>query len=203
MGSIPFSLLIAKFAGGIDLRKHGSGNVGATNVARTMGKRWGFVALLLDALKGALPVAFVPMLVAVPEEIQIHQAVLCGIFAVVGHMFPPWLKFKGGKGVATSLGVVTILAPLAMLVAATVFLLSFLMKRIVSLSSILAAAAFPIAQFFAQADGLWNAQTWSLGLFCILVPALIILRHRSNIVRLYRGEEQPLSFKKTEPEPTE
>ncbi len=200
IGSIPFSLLIAKFAGGIDLRKHGSGNIGATNVARVMGKRWGFLALLLDAAKGIAPVFLVPLLIKVPESLATHQQVLCGILAVVGHMFPPWLNFQGGKGVATSLGVVTILAPVAMLIAIVVFALSFWWKRIVSLSSILSAIAFPVAQFTLPGNKLWTRHAWSLGLFCVLVPALIIFRHRSNIIRLYKGEEQPLNLRnKTTP----
>ena len=204
IGSIPFSLLIAKYAGGIDLREHGSGNVGATNVTRTMGKRWGMLALLLDAAKGITPLMILPMLIPVDVSAYTHQQVLSGICAVLGHMFPPWLSFRGGKGVATALGVVTVLAPWAMLAALIVFLISFAVKRIVSLSSILAACVFPnIAQFAIHHENLWTSTHWSLGAFSILVPALIIFRHRTNITRLYRGEEQPLQMKKQEPAATE
>ncbi|MFN8453045.1 MAG: glycerol-3-phosphate 1-O-acyltransferase PlsY, partial [Anaerolineae bacterium] len=142
-GSIPFSLLIARWAGGIDLRQHGSGNVGATNVARTLGYKWGAVALLLDALKGLLPTWGLPLLFYGAGSR--HAPVAAGLAAIVGHMFPCWLGFRGGKGVATALGVVAVLSWQATLAAFVAFAAVFAVSRIVSLSSIVAAVTFLIA----------------------------------------------------------
>ncbi|WP_437223867.1 glycerol-3-phosphate 1-O-acyltransferase PlsY [Planctomicrobium sp. SH661] len=201
IGSIPFSLLIGRIVGGIDLRQHGSGNVGATNVARTMGAKWGILALLLDAAKGALPVWLLPMLFQIPPHSQINVSVMCGIAAILGHMFPPWLGFRGGKGVATALGVVTVLAPGAMGCAFLAFAVTFAISRIVSLSSMVASLVFAIAQIVIAGPELWLPQSRSLGIFSIAVPLLIVLRHRTNIVRLWRGEEKQLRFSKSDQVP--
>jgi len=198
-GSIPFSLVVARLAKGIDLRQHGSGNVGATNVARTCGAKWGTLALLMDAVKGGLPVWLLPRLFPIPEANFVNAGVLCGVAAILGHMFPVWLEFRGGKGVATALGVVVVLAPAATGIAFLVFLLTFAATRIVSLSSMLGAIAFAIAQFFLFGNALWSAQNWGLGLFSVAVPALIVLRHWPNILRLLRGEEKQLEFRKAKP----
>ncbi len=199
IGSIPCSLLLAKGVKGIDLRQHGSGNVGATNVARTMGWNWGAVALLLDALKGLLPVLLLPRAIAMATEAASHQAVLCGLAAVIGHTAPVWLKFKGGKGVATGLGVAALLAPWATLIAFIVFAVSFAARRIVSLGSILAAVTFSVTVLAMSWPKPFASDRWSLSLFAIAVPGMIILRHASNIGRLIRGEEQPLTTSPTQP----
>lgn len=191
-GSIPCSLLLARFAKGIDLREHGSKNVGATNVARTLGWRWGSLALLLDALKGLLPTWLVPLLLVMQSDAQPHQRVLCGLAAVIGHTCPIWLKFKGGKGVATGLGVAAVLSPWATLVAFGVFALVFWARRIVSLASILAAVAFAGAVLVLNWPAPFSSHMWSLSGFALAVPTLIVLRHASNIGRLWRGEEKPL-----------
>ncbi|TWT55280.1 Glycerol-3-phosphate acyltransferase [Thalassoglobus neptunius] len=198
IGSIPFSLLIARIFGKIDLRSHGSGNVGATNVARTMSAKWGAFALLLDAGKGMTAVGLIPVLMVMAPEDVIHQKVLAAVMAVVGHMYSCWIRFRGGKGVATALGAVTVLAPQGMLIALVGFILAFLATRIVSLSSIVAAAVFAVAQLLIGQNSLWKANTWSLGVFSVVVPALIIFQHRSNILRLLRGEEQKLQLRKSE-----
>jgi len=195
IGSIPFSLLIARWVGGIDLRQHGSGNVGATNVARTLGLKWGIVALLLDALKGLLPTWGLPLLLFPSGDAHTHAQVACGLAAIIGHMFPCWLGFRGGKGVATALGVVLVIAPLATLCAFGAFALTFAASRIVSLSSIVASAVFAIAEFVILAPSPFATATWSRALFALAVPALIILRHRSNIVRLLKGEEKRFTRK--------
>ncbi|RLS51509.1 MAG: glycerol-3-phosphate 1-O-acyltransferase [Planctomycetota bacterium] len=193
VGSIPCSLLLAKGVRGIDLRQHGSGNVGATNVARTMGWGWGSLALLLDALKGLLPVLLVPRLIAMQAGTMSHQAVLCGVAAVVGHTAPVWLGFKGGKGVATGLGVAAILAPWPTLCAFVVFAAVFAIQRIVSLGSILASITFFMAVMIQFWPNAFAENRWSLSAFAIAVPGMIVLRHTSNIGRLLRGEEQPLT----------
>ena len=197
-GSIPCSLLLARFAKGIDLREHGSKNVGATNVARTLGWRWGSLALLLDALKGLLPTWLVPQLLLMESDAQPHQRVLCGLAAVMGHTCPIWLKFKGGKGVATGLGVAAILSPWATLISFGVFALVFWVRRIVSLASILAAVAFALAVLALNWPEPFSAQLWSLSGFAIAVPTLIVLRHASNMGRLWRGEEKPLQVQPAE-----
>lgn len=191
-GSIPCSLLLAKYGKGIDLRQHGSGNVGATNVARTMGWGWGSVALLLDAIKGLLPTLCIPELIPMASESRTHQMVLCGLMAIIGHTFPVWLKFKGGKGVATALGVATVLSWKAILVSCAVFIVVFAARRIVSLASILAVSAFTVAVLYMSWPTPFTAQGWSLSAFAIAAPGLIVLRHASNIGRLFRGEERAL-----------
>ncbi len=197
VGSIPFSLLIAWWVKGIDLRKVGSGNVGATNVGRAIGYRWGVVALLCDALKGLLPTLFLrvwatPAQSSLQFSLQGHLAVVAGVAAILGHLFPVWLRFRGGKGVATALGVVAILAPWGMLAAAVVFALVFVWKRTVSVGSICAALTFGLFQLIYEGAHLWTADQWSLGLFSVLAPLLIIGMHWSNIVRLWQGTEPNL-----------
>ncbi len=200
VGSIPFSLLIGRWIGGIDLRQHGSRNVGATNVARTLGLKWGLLALLLDALKGLLPVLLLPpLLLGEHDPLLGHLRVGCGLAAICGHMFPPWLGFRGGKGVATALGVVSVLAPWATLAAFVVFALTFAVSRYVSLSSILASAAFAISQFIFLGRDAFSARHWSIAAFSLAVPALIIIRHRANLVRLWHGTE-PRFQRRQQPE---
>jgi len=188
LGSIPFGLLIGRI-NGIDIREHGSGNIGATNVARVVGKGWGVVALLMDGLKGLGPVLIVPLMFA--DSPKQHIQVAAGISAALGHMFPVWLKFRGGKGVATALGVVLVLSHSYWVVLAALgaFLLSFAIWKIVSVSSMLAVVAYGIAQIVSLSPQPFSSDKWSLAAFSIAIPLLIIYRHRSNIVRLLRGEE--------------
>jgi len=189
-GSTPFGYITGRLVGKIDIRQHGSGNVGATNVGRVLGSRWGFVVLALDLLKGLVPVATLPALfLAVDDPDRLHWQVAAGTATILGHIFPCWLGFRGGKGVATALGVVACLAGWATLVAAAAFGLSFAIWRIVSLSSILAALSFAACQIVRLWPDLFTHEQWSLAAFSLLVPALIVVRHRGNIARLWRGEE--------------
>ena len=196
VGGIPFGYIIGRVAGGIDIRTQGSGNIGATNVARVMGFRWGVAVLVPDAMKGLLPVlavsATMSRWVASIEPgsvIIVHLQVLVGLIAIVGHMFPCWLGLRGGKGVATALGVAVILGPWATLVAVGVYLLSLATSRMGSLSSLLASLAFAIVQTVLMVMEHHWAERWSLSAFALAVPFLIIYRHRSNIGRIIRGEE--------------
>jgi glycerol-3-phosphate acyltransferase PlsY len=207
-GSIPFGLLIARYVKGIDIRQHGSHNIGATNVGRVLGGKWGAFVLVLDLLKGLLPTLLLPLLFAPPPEDRLHLMVLCGTCAIIGHMFPCWLGFRGGKGVATALGTAAGLAPWCTLVAFLVFASTFAAKRIVSLSSMLAAIAFAICRLAMTWPAPFSREQWSLSTFALAIPALIILRHRGNIVRLLRGEEkayrvgsEPTSAKPDQTEP--
>ena len=197
-GSLPFGLLIARAVAGIDIREKGSGNIGATNVGRVLGAKWGIAALLLDALKGLLPVWLIPQLTGADAASGVDTLrVIAGISTVVGHMFPVWLKFRGGKGVATSLGVVVVLTPFGSLAAFGGFALCMLASRIVALSSIVAAVIFAIGQMFILQPNPFAVGKLPLSVFSLAVPALIVLQHRSNIGRLMRGEEKRFQFGKS------
>jgi acyl phosphate:glycerol-3-phosphate acyltransferase len=194
VGSIPFGIILARVHG-VDLRQVGSGNIGATNVGRALGKKWAIVCFVLDMLKG-----LVPMLVAMcmlpaekgPAELWIWLAV--GGAAVVGHMFPIYLKFRGGKGVSTSLGVVLGLWPYFTL-SGIVWLFSWVVVlkiwRYVSLASIVASIGFVIALIVAIAlvPGWEFARLWPLVVFAALMAGLVMLRHKDNIGRLLAGTE--------------
>uniref|UniRef100_A0A7C4LJK6 Glycerol-3-phosphate acyltransferase n=1 Tax=Schlesneria paludicola TaxID=360056 RepID=A0A7C4LJK6_9PLAN len=194
-GSIPFGFLIARWVAGIDLRAVGSGNIGATNASRVLGKKWGSLVLALDASKGLLPAWLLPLLFALPPEARLHGGVVAGVSAIVGHSFPIWLGFRGGKGVATSLGVALVLAPWGTLAAAAVFATVFGATRIVSASSLAAAIGFAIFQWFLLQPDPWSAEKWGITAFSLGIPLLIVVRHHSNIARLLRGEEHAWSGK--------
>ena len=204
-GSLPFGLIIARLVHGIDIRQQGSGNIGATNVSRVLGTKWGAVCFVLDALKGALPVWLLPQWVfAAGDTTRTHWSVAAGLMAILGHMFPCWLSFRGGKGVATALGVVVILA--AWQSTATtfgVFAVCVAATRIVSLSSIVSAVAFAVSQMIILRPQPFGTDAWSLATFSLAVPILIIVRHRSNIVRLLRGEEHRFEFGRKQSNPDE
>jgi glycerol-3-phosphate acyltransferase PlsY len=199
IGSIPFGYLTARLVRGIDIRQHGSGNIGATNVGRVMGNRWGLFVLVLDLFKGLLPVWLLPMWV-IPTwlsttwivngvSVRPHVEVAAGVMTIMGHMAPCWLGFRGGKGVATALGVVLYLAPVPSLIAAGAFAITFGVSRIVSVSSIVACLAFATVELIQLRPDPFAESKWPLATFSIAIPMLIIVRHRSNIGRLLRGEE--------------
>jgi glycerol-3-phosphate acyltransferase PlsY len=189
IGTTPFGLWTARLVAGIDIREHGSRNIGATNVARVVGKKWGAIVLALDALKGILAVLFPLLFLDSSDPTVRNLQVVCGVTAVLGHMFPCWLRFRGGKGVATALGVVTVLAWDSSLAAFGVFAACFFLSRIVSLSSILASLTFAVYTIWSLWPHPFSQQYWSLALFSLAVPALIIVRHSTNVRRLWRGEE--------------
>jgi len=210
-GSVPFGLLLVKLAGKGDVRSVGSGNIGATNAARAGGKWLGVLTLALDAAKGFLPVFFARLCFAVdggplslrPEAL----AAFVALAAIMGHMFTPWLRFKGGKGVATSLGAALafgswtlwmLLPPLG------IFIVTVALTRYVSLGSILAAIALPLSLL----AGLLANHLWTAGSMLFLAPwqtiaLLVILKHAPNIARLRNGAENPLwGTKRTKAEGT-
>ncbi len=213
LGSIPFGLLIAK-AKGIDIRQHGSGNIGATNVLRVVGKKYGITCLILDALKGFIPTFIGITLIrfegqglnwtlrplldsgfiypASDQWIAQTLQVVVGLCAILGHNYSPWVGFKGGKGIATSAGVLIALAPAAVVILLVVWLLVFLISRYVSLASIIAAAVLPLITLWGSwfhgriQDGTWNKP---LFVFTIIIAVLAIWKHRGNIQRLRQGTE--------------
>jgi acyl phosphate:glycerol-3-phosphate acyltransferase len=199
LGSIPFGYLLVKVFRGEDIRLSGSGNIGATNVARSGAKGLGAVTLLLDALKGSLAV-FLAWYVAYrndpwpetdrPGPAAYQLAATAALFAVLGHVFPVWLKFKGGKGVATALGVFILIFPQAVPVSLGIFIIVVALTRYVSLGSILAAFSFPIAAWF-----LYHPDWVSL-LLVALTAALITGKHHANIGRLLAGTESRFGSKK-------
>ena len=187
LGAVPNGLLIARLKG-IDLQNTGSGNIGATNVFRCVGKGWGILAFVLDAVKGFVPAFVFPRLV---EAAPPWLGLACGLAAVAGHNWPVWLKFKGGKGVSTSAGMLLGIAPAAVGIGFAVFALTVLATRWVSLGSILAAVAVPAAY-------LWMNGTDNPLLAGALVAmgVLVILKHRANIRRLLTGTEPRIAGKK-------
>jgi glycerol-3-phosphate acyltransferase PlsY len=193
LGSIPFGFLLVRLRGGGDVRRTGSGGTGATNVTRRAGKWAGLLTLLLDALKGAAAVLLARLLVSGEAGAEWWAAV-AAVAAVVGHVFPVWLGFKGGKGVATGLGVFLVLAPLAVLFVALLFAAVVWAWRYVSLGSIAAAAALPFAVWATAAGGLRDAAATPALVVAAAGAVLIIFMHRANIERLLRGQENRLKL---------
>ena len=189
LGTIPFGLLISR-ARGIDIRQRGSGNIGATNVWRVLGTKWGLLTLFCDAAKGWLAV-WAGMRWAAADPGVLGDSSLAGIVAalgcIVGHSFPVWLGFKGGKGVATSLGVLVGMMPLASAIVLGVWLVVFLLSRYVSLASIAAALALPTVVLALLSSGRLSGQA-NLYFACV-AGALVVRRHRENITRLLQGTE--------------
>ena len=188
-GSLPSGYLAGRISG-IDVRKHGSGNIGATNVLRVLGKKWGFAVFFADALKGFLAVRLAILIAnqtpAAEGYIEFY-AILAAAACVAGHSFPVWLRFKGGKGVATSAGSLAGVMPIAALTIFIVWLIVFKVTRYVSLASIVAATALPVT--VAILIGMNLTQGTILFYFSVLMTALVVWRHRSNISRLLKGTE--------------
>ncbi|MGA2808182.1 MAG: glycerol-3-phosphate 1-O-acyltransferase PlsY [Terracidiphilus sp.] len=195
LGSVPTGYLLIRFFRHQDIRTFGSGNIGATNVLRSGGKGLGAVTFLLDVVKGSAAVGLGALLahLLLPGAPVRDMEALAALFAVIGHMFPVWLGFRGGKGVATGFGVFLVAAPWAALAAISVFALVFAFTRYVSLASILGAASFPA---FA-----WYLVRGDRSPFFIAVQAsvalLIIVKHHQNIRRLFTGTESRIGAKKT------
>ena len=219
-GSIPFGLFIAK-AKGVNIREHGSGNIGATNVLRVIGKPYGIACLILDFLKGFLPTLLainIYLIVAKNPQIPLNTLhniatafpaieawkaqtliILTGLAAILGHNYSPWIGFKGGKGIATSGGVLVALMPVGVLVLIVIWLLLFFTTRYVSIASIGTALAVPFVTIYGSyrhgylADGTWNKP---LFVFSIVIALLATWRHRSNILSLKNGTEHKFTQKK-------
>ena len=204
IGGIPFGYLLGRLLLKDDIRNHGSGNIGATNVARVIGWKWGSVVLVLDALKGFIP-TWAAMRYAqqeLPQSMLLHTSVAAGVMAILGHMYPVYLLLRGGKGVATAVGVIAVLAPKALLGAFIVFAIIVGTTKLVGLGSIVAATAFGGIQLYLMRDNLFRSDRVSMTAFAVAIPLLIIWRHRSNIARLLSGTEPPVT-ESAAPENTE
>ncbi|MCB1591757.1 MAG: glycerol-3-phosphate 1-O-acyltransferase PlsY [Alphaproteobacteria bacterium] len=195
IGSIPFGLLLTRVCGYGDIRKTGSGNIGATNVLRTGNKKLAFVTLLLDSIKGALPILLVwAFAYTYPKHClgYIHEnleiLVFIGLLAIVGHCFPIWLKFKGGKGVATTLGALLTAVPYAGLAACVTWLLVAFMFKYSSAAALAGIGIAPVFTYFVYGG--------SPALVCLLITLLVWWRHKENIKRLLNGTEPKIGEKK-------
>jgi len=193
IGSIPTALWISKAFFGIDIRDYGSGNAGATNTFRTIGSRWGTVVMVVDVLKGVLATSLYILLpyYLTSEWDRTNFMVGLGLAAVLGHIFPIWAEFRGGKGVATLFGMIIAIQPLVAVCCVAVFLLVLYMTRFVSLSSILASIAFAIFILF-----IFNEKEPLYRAFAITVAMMVILTHQKNITRLLRGNESKVPILK-------
>lgn len=187
LGSIPFGLLAGLKARGIDIREHGSKNIGATNVFRVVGKKWGVAVFLLDALKGFLACQL-PLLSGGPGASLAFPLIL-GVIAIIGHTFPVWLKFKGGKGVATSLGVFLAVVWAPTLISFGIWIVFLAITRIISVSSLVAASFFPFLVYGFTAGS--PSRTFLLPVSVALV-LFIFFTHRANIKRLRQGTEKKI-----------
>jgi len=205
VGSIPTSILIGKAAGGIDIREHGSGNAGGTNVMRVLGWKYGLLVIFLDAFKGAIAVIIVARLFFGPlpfenispfDDFTLVQ-IIAGIAAVIGHIWTIFAGFRGGKGIATALGMLVMLVTVEMLIAIGIFALVVIISRYVSLGSIIAAISVPSTLFIRENLFHVDIPGYStLFPFIIAVSALVVFTHRKNLVRLLKGNENKLSFRK-------
>jgi glycerol-3-phosphate acyltransferase PlsY len=205
IGSIPNSIIISKAVSGIDIRNHGSGNAGGTNVMRVLGWKYGMFVIFLDALKGAIAVVIISRLFFGPlpfenvspfDDFTLVQ-IIAGMSAVIGHIWTVFAGFKGGKGIATALGMLLTLITIDMLIAVGVFGLVVLISRYVSLGSIIAAISVPSTLFIRENLFHVDIPGYStLFPFIIGVTVLVIFTHRKNLVRLINGNESKISFRK-------
>ena len=193
LGSIPNALWVGKTFKNIDVREHGSKNTGSTNAARVLGAKLGIFTLILDILKGALPtylgIVLGANLLTRITGIDKLDIIVIGMAAILGHTFSLFLKFKGGKAVATTLGVFLVLVPYAILILLVIFFVIFGLTRYVSLASIISAVVLPIAVYF-------TTRHIPLTVLGIIIGLLVIMRHKENIKRLINGTESKLSFSK-------
>ena len=184
IGGIPTGYIITRFAGNLDIRGIGSGNIGTTNVYRALGLRWALFTFICDALKGVLPVLVVSLVSASP-----WWRAGAGLLAVTGHLFSPYLRLHGGKGVATAFGAILCLVPVAAIIEFSLWALLAFRLKIISIASLLAAIALPvIVAIFSPVT--------AFRLLALCLSTLILFSHRENIRRLFRGEEKPLERKR-------
>jgi glycerol-3-phosphate acyltransferase PlsY len=195
VGGVPFSYLAGRLARGIDLREHGSGNLGASNVFRILGSRWAIAVLVLDVVKGFAPVVLAGRWGAGLGVDGRWLGIVAAGGAILGHLFSPYLRFSGGKGIATSAGAFLALQPWAFVGAFSVWAAVFAWRRIMSLASLCGAVSLPILVYATGRLGIGDSH-WSLLAASSIIMAVVVAKHRSNIRRLLRGTEAALSRKK-------
>jgi|688.fasta_scaffold38273_2 glycerol-3-phosphate acyltransferase PlsY len=191
LGSIPSAVWFGKLFYGIDVREHGSGNAGATNTLRVLGNKPGFIVLSIDLLKGFLAANLVVFLKDLEPDTNAYllYQIAFGALAVIGHVFPVFAQFKGGKGIATLLGITIALNGMLALICAALFVVIVYITRYISVGSMLSAIASPFIAF-----GLYHAEINALVYFCAIVALLVVYTHRANIKRLTNGNENKFSF---------
>ncbi len=186
IGSIPTAVWVSKSIFDIDIRDYGSGNAGATNTFRVLGSKWGSLVMFVDVLKGVIATSlyiFIPFYLT-DELARTNLMILLGITAVLGHIFPIWANFKGGKGVATLLGMALAIQPIVAFICLGIFIVTLITTRFVSLSSMLASVAFMVLILF-----IFHEKETTYRLFAILVALMVIVTHQKNISRLFKGTE--------------
>ncbi len=194
LGSIPVGLLVG-YAAGVDVREHGSGNIGFTNVLRVCGKSWGIPVLILDMAKGFAPVFFLSGVLLEGGEYSALWAAIGGVVAVLGHNFPVWLKFKGGKGVATGAGVLAALMPVPFVIGLGIWIALVVAFRYVSLGSMIGAFSVFVCQSIMTRDDFLGRDNIPSTIIAFSIWALVMISHRSNIKRLLAGEENKIGAK--------
>jgi acyl phosphate:glycerol-3-phosphate acyltransferase len=194
IGSVSTAVMVSKVGYGIDIREHGSGNAGATNTFRVLGKKAGIFVMLVDILKGVIAVKLANLHINYPPETipYVNLQVGLGIASVIGHVFPIWCNFKGGKGIATLYGMILAIQPPVALILVIVFVLTLTLTNYVSLSSILASLSFPIMILF-----IYNQQEILYRIFAVIACIAVILTHHKNINRLLQGNESKMSLFKS------
>lgn len=198
IGSISFSVIISKKVAGFDVREKGSGNAGSTNVLRTVGKKAAAITLLCDILKGVVAIGIALLAGKIIQGLDNALLVqLAAIFVIIGHTFPIFFKFKGGKGIATSLGVLLMINWQIGLICLVFALLLIILTKMVSVGSIAAAVLFPVLVLFINQNYIVvESSNWSYLIFSIIVALLVIFNHRENLKRIFNGTENKISFKK-------
>ena len=192
LGSFPTAVLVGKISHGIDIREHGSNNAGATNTFRVLGNSWGWIVLIIDISKGyvaaTIPLFLTNFYLGFKDEVLIYQ-LIASFCVIVGHVFPVFANFRGGKGVATTLGIILAINLDTALISLAIFLIVFMLTSYVSLGAIIASVVFPFISFFAMKE---DARIMII--FSILVALIVLFSHRKNINRLMRGEENKMNF---------
>lgn len=198
LGSVSFSVIISKKMAGFDVREKGSGNAGSTNVLRTVGKKAAIITLVCDILKGVVAILIALLAGKIIQGLDNALLVqLAGIFVILGHTFPVFFKFKGGKGIATSLGVLLMVNWQIGLICLVFALILIILTKMVSVGSIAAAILFPVLVIFINQNYIVaESSNWSYLIFSIIIALLVILNHRENIKRILNGTENKISFKK-------
>lgn len=198
IGSVPSAVWVGRTFYGIDVREYGSGNAGATNTFRVLGKKAGFPVLIMDIAKGFLAVKLATIMGNYPQESQqyINFKLVLGVAGLLGHIFPIYVGFRGGKGVATLLGILSALHPQAALACAGIFLVTFIFSHYVSLSSMTAAVAYPVIMMFG-----FHETVPTVNIFAMAIAILVLITHQKNIERLLKGTESKVVFLKKKEKP--